>query len=120
MIFWLDNFLKKSYLKVIHLAKSEKNLFRLIYLSEYCSGNEFIQNRMSYESNNRILKELMERYQLDEKEGKDVLQRSSLLIQGIATLLATTNIVYSDHEVCNMVEQTILDMVSGIKAKINR
>ncbi|WP_167957467.1 TetR/AcrR family transcriptional regulator [Anaerosporobacter faecicola] len=112
-----QDFMKMSYLKVIHLAREEKNLFRLVYLSEYCGGHEFLQIRMNYESNNRILKQIMGQYQLEELDAMDILQRSSLLIQGIATLIATTNCEYTDEEVCRLVEQTILDMVDGKKKK---
>lgn len=110
-----ENFLQQSYLKVIHLAKEEKQLFRLIFLSEYCLGSEFMQIRMTYESNNRIVTQIMNQYGLDEIAGRDILQRVSLLLQGIATLIATTNVEYSDDEVCGIMEQTIHDMVAGIK-----
>lgn len=109
------DFLRKSYLRVVHLAKEDKNLFRLIYLSEFCSGCEFLKTRMNYESNNQILKQIMEQFQLEKEDGEDILQRISLLIQGIATLLATTNVDYSDDDICNIVEQTITDMVAGKK-----
>lgn len=110
-----NDFMKASYLKVIHLAKEDKNIFRLIYLSEYCKGAEFITARLNFESNHRILFQLMEQYQLNEEDGKDILQRTSLLVQGIATLLATTNMNYTDEDVCNIVDKTILDMVNGVK-----
>lgn len=110
-------FMQKSYLKVIHLAKEEKNIFKLIYLSQYCEGSEFIQSRMNYESNHKILVQLVEQYKLSESESKDILQRSSLLVQGVATLIATTNVEYSDEEVCSIVERTIQDMVAGVKRK---
>lgn len=111
------DFIQESYLKVIHLAKEEKNIFRLIYLSEYCNGSEFITTRLSFESNHQILLQLMKQHQLNEEEGKDILQRTSLLVHGIATLLATTNINYSDEVICNLVDATIQDMVDGIKRR---
>lgn len=111
------DFFKKSYLKVIHLAKEDENLFRFIYLSENCYGQEFLQTRMRYESNHRLLAQIREQFGLNEKEGQDILHRCSLLVHGIATLLATTNVNYSDEEVCDIVERTISDMAAGFRNK---
>lgn len=108
------DFIRMSYLKVINLARSEKNLFRLIYLSEYCSSENLMADRMNYESNHKLFDGIKKRYELDDDSCRDILQRSSLMVQGIATLIATTHINYTDEEVIAIIEQTVLDMVNGI------
>lgn len=108
-----DHFLRASYLEVIHLAKEEKNIFSLIYLSKYCIGNDLMTTRMQYESNQLILKEIEERYHLNKNKAEDILLRVSLLVQGIATMIATSNLQFSTEEVISIVERTINDMVLG-------
>lgn len=111
------HFMRQSYLKVINLARNEKNIFNLIYLSEYCLGKDFLSIRMTYESNQKIFAEIKDRYQLKDEACFDLLQRISIMIQGIATLIATTNIRYTDEQVICIVERTISDMVLGILKK---
>lgn len=111
------SFMQSCYLKVTNLAKLEKNIFRLIYLSEYCLGDNFLNARMSFESNQRIWKELKEKYQLEDKACADILERISLLVQGIATLIATSHIQYEDKQIVTLVERTLEDMVKGINER---
>ena len=111
------SFIQSSYLKVTELAKEEKNVFALIYLSEYCGGNDFLRTRMKYESNQRIWKEIKERYRLGDDDCADVLERISLLVQGLATLIATSNVRYEDARIIRIVEQTLEDILNGIKGR---
>ncbi|WP_234122444.1 TetR/AcrR family transcriptional regulator [Clostridium hydrogenum] len=113
----LDSFMRSSYLKVINLAKNQKNIFKLIYLSEYCIGENFINARMNFESNKKIWYEIKLKYQLNDNECSDILERISLLVQGIATVIATSNIQYRDEQVIAIVENTLEDIVMGIKER---
>ena len=110
-------FIKSSYLKITNLAKNEKNVFRLIYLSEYCIGDNFMSTRMNFESNRRIEKELKVKYQFEDKDCDDVLERISLLVQGIATLIATSNIQYEDEQIVDILDRTLEDMAKGINER---
>jgi hypothetical protein len=106
-----------SYLKVINLAKNQKNIFKLIYLSEYCIGENFLNTRMNFESNKRIWQEIKLKYQVNDNECSDILERISLLVQGIATVIATSNIQYSDEQVIDIVENTLEDIIMGIRER---
>lgn len=112
-----DSFMLRSYLEVINLAKNQKNIFKLIYLSEYCIGENFLNIRMNFESNKKIWNEIKLKYQVNDNECSDILERISLLVQGIATVIATSNIKFSDEQVVNIVENTLEDMVMGIKER---
>lgn len=112
-----DNFFRESYLSVISLAKNETNIFRLIYLSEYCLGKEFMETRMAYESNKLLFNEIKKRYKLDDNASRDILQRISLLVQGIATVIATTKFHYTNEQVVDIVEKTLDDMFLGYKER---
>lgn len=112
-----DFFMLSSYLKVINLAKNQKNIFKLIYLSEYCMGENFLNTRMNFESNKKIWHEIKLKYQVNDNECSDILERISLLVQGIATVIATSNIQYSDEQVIDIVDNTLEDIVMGIKER---
>ncbi|WP_270562852.1 TetR/AcrR family transcriptional regulator [Clostridium beijerinckii] len=112
-----DSFIRSSYLKVIDLAKNQKNIFKLIYLSEHCIGENFINTRMNFESNKKIWHEIKLKYQINDNECSDILERISLLVQGIATVIATSNIQYRNEQVIAIVENTLEDIVMGIKER---
>ena len=112
-----DLFMRSSYLKVINLAKNQKNIFKLIYLSEYCMGEIFLNTRMNFESNKKIWNEIKLKYHVNDNECSDILERISLLVQGIATVIATANIQYRDEQIIAIVENTLEDIVMGIKER---
>lgn len=112
-----DSFMLSSYINVINLAKNQKNIFKLIYLSEYCMGENFLNTRMNFESNKRIWNEIKLEYQVNDNECSDILERISLLVQGIATVIATSNIQYSDEQVIDIVENTLEDIIMGIRER---
>lgn len=114
-----DSFFRSSYLKVINLAQDEKNIFKLIYLSEYCIGSNFLRTRMNFKSNQRIWTELKLKYQLKDNDCSDALERISLLVHGIATLIATANITYDDEQIVKIIENTLDDIVNGFNERSN-
>ena len=105
-----DSCFRSAYTKLFHLAREEKNIFRLIFLSTNHREATFLKERLSYRTNQRILDEFMEKYQLDREKAEDLLERLSLFIHGIAVVLATTTMDYSDEKIHEMVEKTIKDM----------
>lgn len=112
-----DNFMRSSYLKVTNLAKNQKNIFKLIYLSEYCRGEKFLNTRMNFESNKKIWQEIKLKHQVNDNECSDILERISLIVQGIATVMATSSIQYEDEQIIAIVENTLEDIVMGIKER---
>lgn len=111
------SFLSSSYRKVIRLAEEHSNVFRLIYLSRYCNGDNFFESRMSFKSNQKIFDEIRKKYVLDDAECTDILERISLLVQGIATLAATSSFRYGEKKLVELVENTMEDMVIGIRKR---
>lgn len=109
-----DSSIRSCYLKVTNLAKYEKNVFRLIYLSEYCIGDNFLGTRIKFESYQKIREELKTKYRINDKDCIDILERISLLVQGIASLIVTSHIWYEDEQIISIVERTLEDMVKGI------
>ncbi|OPJ64031.1 TetR/AcrR family transcriptional regulator [Clostridium oryzae] len=112
-----DSIIQSSYLKVTSLAKNNRNVFRLIYMSEYCMGGSFLTTRMRFRSNQKIFEEIKTQYKIGDEECADVLERISLLVQGIATLIATSNVQYEDEQIVKIVNQTLVDMINGIKER---
>lgn len=112
-----DSFFRSSYFKLINLAKEEKNIFKLIYLSEYCLGSDFLETRMTFKSNQRIWEEFKSKYQLDDSPCTNTLERISLLVHGIATLIATANVIYDDIQIVSIVEDTLDDIVNGFNER---
>lgn len=45
------------------------------------------------------------------------MERISLLVHGIATLIATSNIQYTDEQIISIVEKTLEDIVAGMKER---
>lgn len=112
-----DFFIRSCYLRVTALAANETNIFRLIYMSKYCSGGNFIRRRMEFESNRRILEEIKTLYTLEDEDCNEVLERVSLLVHGIATSIAATHVHYTDSEIIRIVDSTLKDTVAGVKER---
>lgn len=111
------SFLRSSYLKLVNLAKTQDKVFQLIFLSKYCKGEDFFHARMTFESNKKIWNELKVTYQLDEKQCSDIMERISLLVHGIATLIATSNMQYTEEQIISIVENTLEDIVAGMNER---
>jgi AcrR family transcriptional regulator len=109
------DFLKKSCIALIQLARNDKNVFSLIFLSTYCAGSEFQLSRMNYKTNQLLLSSLIKNYSLTNEEALNILERLSLLVHGIASIIATTNAVYSDTQAWFIINQTFNDMIKGLK-----
>jgi AcrR family transcriptional regulator len=114
------SFLRSSYLKVVHLARDRSHVFRLVYLSEYSRGERFVEARLDFSSNRRILQELMRDHSLRDRECKDLLERISLLVHGVATLTATSTFRYDDNRIVELVESAIEDFVQGATKRRKR
>lgn len=54
-----------------------------------------------------------ESYGLEEEECKDIFLRGYLFLHGIATMIATNHMNFTDDEAAEMVKRTVEDMVAG-------
>ena len=91
------------------LARDHKNLYRLIYLSDFRSEKTFLEEREKYQTNNIIIKELINKYKIDPERAEGIFERASLLVHGICTVIATTAMDYSNEQVIRIVNDELTD-----------
>jgi AcrR family transcriptional regulator len=91
------------------LARDHKNLYKLIYLSDFRSEKSFLEERERYQTNKLIIKELVDRYYIDSERVERIFERSSLLVHGICTVIATTTMDYSNEQVIRIVNDELMD-----------
>lgn len=108
-----ENHLEKAVLVLSDLARNHKNLFKLVYLSDYCSKASFVETRMSYTTNQLLFQELKEAHSFTDEKASELFERIELLVHGIMTVIATTNMDYPDEKILDMVQQTINDAASA-------
>ncbi|MEG0893126.1 MAG: TetR/AcrR family transcriptional regulator [Oscillospiraceae bacterium] len=111
------DFMNQTTLWVIHLAREEPNLFKLIYLSNYFEDIKGMDGKMDCESNEKISQKLMELFSLPESACQDIFRRGYLILHGIATMIAVNRAEFSDEEVLEMTMQTTKDMVQGVRER---
>ena len=70
-----NNHLEISIRVLADLARNHKNLFKLVYLSDYCNKSSFMETRMSYKTNQVLLQEIKESYSLEEAQAEEVFER---------------------------------------------
>lgn len=91
------------------LARDHRNLYRLIYLSDFRSEKTFLEEREKYQTNKLIIKELTDKYKIDSKRAEGIFERTSLLVHGICTVIATTEMKYSNEQVIKIVNDALTD-----------
>jgi AcrR family transcriptional regulator len=91
------------------LAREHKNLYKLIYLSDFRSEKSFLEEREKYRTNKLIIKELVDRYKIDAERVEGIFERISLLVHGICTVIATTTMDYSNEKVLKIVNDALTD-----------
>jgi AcrR family transcriptional regulator len=96
------------------LARDHKNLYRLIYLSDFRSEKSFLEEREKYQTNQLIIKELIDKYKIDPKRVEGIFERASLLVHGICTVIATTTMNYSNEKVIKIVIEELADAGANI------
>lgn len=100
------------------LARNHGNLYKLIYLSDFRSEKSFLEEREKYQTNQLIIKELTTRYGIDAKRVEGIFERISLLAHGICTVIATTTMDYSNEQVINIINESLLDATgNGMETK---
>ncbi len=89
------------------MARDHKNLYRLIYLSDFRSEKTFLEEREKYQTNQLIIKELIDRYNIDPERVEGIFERVSLLLHGICTVIATTMMDYSNEQVIRIINDEL-------------
>lgn len=109
------DFFQRVTLWVIDLARNKPNLFHLLYLSDSYQSNSLIHVMLDFESNQRIVSKMTKLYELDREICKDILMRSFLLLHGIAAMICTNHMSFSDEQIKTIMKETVSDMVKGAK-----
>lgn len=107
------DFLTKTNLWVLNLARKEPNLFELLYLSRSYASANLWEVMMDWESNRQVMRAMTEKYGVSEAACKDIFLRGFLLLFGIATMIATNRMEISDEEALGMMSRTITDMLAS-------
>lgn len=102
---------------VLDLAGNRPNLFRLLYLSDGFKGNNFLDVMMTFESNQKIISQMTERYRLNENICKDILLRSCLFLIGIGTMICVNHMEFTNEQAADMMKRTVSDMIKGAEEK---
>lgn len=102
----------------IDLARNRPYLYRLVYLSGGFRGENLMESMLAYESNQRMIAKMTERYGLDVEKCRDILMRSCFFVLGIVTMICENHFSYTDEQIFQMVKQTVADMVQGAKRSI--
>lgn len=111
------NLLEVAVRVLADLARDHKNLYKLIYLSDYRSGKTFLEERERYQTNKLIIKELTTRYKIDDRNVEGIFERLSLLTHGICTVIATTSMHYSNEQVVGIINDALTDVIGNCMEK---
>ena len=102
-------FLETAVTVLADLARDHKNLYKLVYLSDFRSERSFLEEGEKYLTNKLIIKELIDRYNIEPERAEDVFERISLLVHGICTVIATTAMNYSNEQAIKIVNEELME-----------
>ena len=101
----------------LDLARHRPNLYKLLYLSDGFSKDSMGNMMMDFESNRAMAASMSKAYGLTEKDCREILVRSCLLLSGICTMICINHMEISDQEALSMVSETVEDMILRRKSK---
>ena len=104
-----QSLLETSVTALADLAREHKNLYKLIYLSDFRSKKSFMEEGEKYLTNKLIIKELIDRYNIEPARAEVVFERTSLLVHGICTVIATTAMNYSNEQAIKIVNEELME-----------
>ena len=98
-----------EFLEKTEYVENHKNLYKLIYLSDFRSEKTFLEEREKYQTNKLILQELTDKYKINPERAEGIYERTSLLVHGVCTVIATTAMNYSNEQVLKIVNDELAD-----------
>lgn len=63
---------------------------------------------MTFESNQKIISQMTERYRLNENICKDILLRSCLFLIGIGTMICVNHMEFTNEQAADMMKRTVI------------
>lgn len=109
------DFLQRTDELVLNLARDEPRLFHLLYLSDSFESRNLWEVMMDWECNRKLVAALAERYGLGEEDCRDIFLRGYLLLYGVAAMIATNQMDFTNQQALDMVRRTVGDMVCGAR-----
>ena len=99
---------------MLDLAKNRPNLFELLYLSDLTTTKSMPTTLMQALNHRKMVSIISEAHDLTQKQGEDILVRSSIFLMGIGTMVCINKMDIQDEEVLAMMGRTLDDFISGV------
>ena len=111
------DYLPRISLWVVRLARDEPHLFHLLYLSNSYTDKDLFTYMMTYRSNRVALEKVAQAHGLEPEACGQIFLRAFLLVFGIATMIATNHMSFTDEQIASMMKQTVEDMARGTRER---
>ncbi len=102
------------------LARNRKNLYRMVYLSDFSRDDQLTDLMMSFQVNERMLQQMLKELGLPYKVCFSIFQRRWLLLYGIATLICVDHANLSDEQALSILKRAQEDTLQGAGNRINQ
>ncbi len=110
-----DNGFQKMGLAYIEFAKQEKNLFKLLFMSDAFAGKSMLEITGSTEGDDEVIQMISQMTGLNKEYSKELYAGIWLTTHGIATMYATNNCRFSDEEVRRLLDNSFQGLVMKLK-----
>lgn len=114
-----DNGFLNMGLAYIEFAKKEKNLFKLLFMSDAFKDKSMLEIVGSTEGDDEVIEMLSKMTGLDEKYSKELYAGIWLTTHGIATMYATNNCRFSDDEIRRLLDNSFNGLIIKLKSERN-
>lgn len=109
-----DGFLHMG-LAYIDFAKNEKNLFKLLFMSDAFREQSIMNIAGTTEGDDEVLEMLCQRTGLSKKAAQELYAGIWLTAHGIASMLATNNCRFSDEENRRLLNNSFMGLILKLK-----
>lgn len=114
-----DNPFLSMGLAYIEFSKKEKNLFKLIFMSDFITTNS-IMDMVEGEDNNEVIVMLSLLTNLTEDKAKQFFVEIWLVTHGIASMFATNSCNFSDNEIRRILSDSYTGFLYNLKKGENK
>ncbi len=104
-------------LAYIAFARTDKNLFKLLFLSEAFEGKSMLEIVGSTEGDDEVITMLSKMAGLSRQHSKELYAGVWLTTHGIATMYATNNCQFNDDEIIKLLHNSFTGLVMKLKSE---
>lgn len=104
-------------LTYIDFAKNEKNLFKLIFMSDAFREQSMMDIVNSTEGDDQVVSMICQMTGLTASKAKDLYASIWLTTHGIASMFATNNCRFSDEEINRILSNTFMGLIMKLKTE---